>query len=266
VIIRLIFLVFSLVVTSFGQNLDQLSIVVVYLHRTEQQPIIRDGQRATLLQTNYGTGFLVSPDGNSMFLVTAAHVAAAMQSTFRATIRGDNDTPIDLSSGELVGSLAVTWVLHDTEDIAVTALHPSDRVMPKMKERFLARKAIAADQNAPSRERSLTALGFPFEMGAEGHFSLISRESKPASGLVTLRRPDTHTPAVFFLLDSPSIEGFSGAPLFQLPAPYSSSTGKMIFFDPGTPVLCVGVIHGTLSDSTGGKMAAVIPSVSLLSG
>jgi hypothetical protein len=127
---------------------------------------------------------------------------------------------------------------------------------------------ISSEANAPSRDRPLTTLGFPLMLGVAEHFSPISRESKPSSGLITLPRFDTHTPATFFLLADSSIAGFSGAPLFLTAAPYAMPNGAMVFPETGgptsTPIRCVGIVHGTLSDDTGGKLAAVTPSAYIL--
>ncbi|HSR12816.1 MAG TPA: hypothetical protein VLS90_15340, partial [Thermodesulfobacteriota bacterium] len=63
-------------------------------------------------------------------------------------------------------------------------------------------------------------------------------------------------PSTFFILDKPSVGGFSGAPVFVLPGPYFSED-KVVT---GKEIGCVGLVHGTLFDSTGGKFAAVVPS------
>src|SRR5579863_6491520 len=109
-----------------------------------------------------------------------------------------------MSGEDLTGTKNVTWVSHDKEDVAVTLLHPSNDVRAKLAGHFLPTKNILSDKNAPSRDLTLTTLGFPLTIGVQGHFSPISRNSKPASGLLTISRFDTHAPATFFLLDNPS--------------------------------------------------------------
>jgi hypothetical protein len=142
-------------------------------------------------------------------------------------------------------------------------LHPIQSVVPRLQEHFMPIAILSPDKNAPDRDRTLTTLGFPLGIGTQEHFSPISRESKPASGLLTLARPDTHNAAVFFLLDNASIGGFSGAPLFLIPNPYSSG-GAMVFPATSRGASCVGLINATISDDTGGKMAAVTPSMYIL--
>lgn len=257
---------------SLSQTMDAFSGAIVFLYRTEQRPALKDGK--PIIQggkplvesrTQFGTGFLVSPDGITMILVTAGHVAADIESDFHAVVRGDNDTPVDMRSEDLTGAKNVAWVFHDKEDVAVTILHPSNGVIPKLVGRFIPEKLISSDTAAPSRDRPLTTLGFPLALGVAEHFSPISRESKPASGLITLARFDTKKPATFFLLGDPSVAGFSGAPLLLTAAPYAMPNGVLAFPETGGPtgaaIHCVGIVHGTINDETGGKMAAITPSL-----
>ena len=52
--------------------------------------------------------------------------------------------------------------------------------------------------------------------------------------------------------------------MFLIPKPFANSSGGMSYpdMDPKwhNTIQCVGIIHGTISDDTGGKMAAVTPS------
>ena len=44
-----------------------------------------------------------------------------------------------------------------------------------------------------------------------------------------------------------------------MPAPYADGDA-LVFPEGGTPATCVGLVHGTISDNTGGKLAAVVPA------
>lgn len=247
-----------------AQTLDELAVTVVYLHGSQVSARQSQAGDCTCRTQVSATGFLVTTDGANMFLVTAEHVAAVLKSDFRATLRGTSDTPIDVSSEELTGTKNVIWVSHGKEDVAVTILRPAEKIVSNMTGRFMQRALISSDRDAPSRERPLTTLGFPLGLGVQEHFSPISRDSLPVSGLLTLPRFDTHTPANFYLLDNPSIAGFSGAPVFLFPKPYTSGAA-LAFPDPTKfPLKCVGLVHGTIYDDTGGKMAAITPSVYIL--
>jgi hypothetical protein len=63
-----------------------------------------------------------------------------------------------------------------------------------------------------------------------------------------------------FLLQDPSIGGFSGAPVFDLPGIRLSGSAMVAH----QGVACFGITHGTLSDDTGGKLAAVTPSSAVI--
>jgi len=69
-----------------------------------------------------------------------------------------------------------------------------------------------------------------------------------------LIRFDTKTPSDFFTLENPSVGGYSGGPVFDLGyiivGAMTTNTG---------PTICHGIMHGTISDTTGGKIAAVTP-------
>lgn len=266
---RLVLLICLLcAVSAFSESpIDTLSSTVVLLHILKSEPVtkggnpvIEGGKPLMKLVPEGATGFLVTPDDKALILVTAEHVATVIKSDFRVTIRDENDTSFDVSSEDCTGTKNVHWITHGKEDIAVTILHPSKDVIAKLKGHFYPKKFISSDTKAPDRDRPLTTLGFPLLIGASEHFSPISRESKPVSGLVTFDRFDTKTPATFFLLDNPSIAGFSGAPVLLIPTAYSVGN-TLMFPEAGAAVTCVGVVHGTVADDTGGKMAAVTPSV-----
>lgn len=253
--------------------LDKIYATVVYLQREIPQTTNIDGtnyeiylkpvgKQIFIPQTlkKLGTGFLVV-DGDLLFLVTAQHLASQMNRDSLAALRTSEDRPIKLTLAKLSGITGeLTWIQHEKADVAVLLLHPDAEVMPHLKEHFLPKEMISTKLEAPSRERPLTTIGFPLGLGVQDRFSPISRESKPASGLLTIPRFDTKQTAVFYLLDNPSIGGFSGAPIFETPGAHSSQGGLVI----GGRLACVGLIHGTISDDTGGKLGAVVPSAFII--
>jgi hypothetical protein len=58
-------------------------------------------------------------------------------------------------------------------------------------------------------------------------------------------------------LESPSVGGYSGGPVFDLGY---QIVGVMTTTTGSGKTICHGLIHGTISDDTGGKMAAVTPA------
>lgn len=206
-----------------------------------------------------GSGFLVNFN-NKLFLTTAAHVAGLMSAKSSITLGIENDAAMTIALSDLTGG-DPKWVLHPVADVGVLLLHPAAKIESILTGRALPSSIFITKLEAPARDRPLTIVGFPLGLGVlytgpGAKISSIQKESKAASGLLTLPRSDTKKPTEFFVLDSPSVGGFSGAPVFVLPAAFSKGSG--IAFSSTT--LFVGLVHGTLSDSTGGKFAVVVPS------
>ncbi|MGA6828306.1 S1 family peptidase [Nitrospira sp. NS4] len=233
-----------------AMTLDDLSVTVAYLKEGKQ----------------IGTGFFVAAESPGLgiaeqpYLVTAAHVARFLTGNSTVTVRAAKDIPVSILLKELLsdgGKLA--WQVHSESDVAVLRLKLDSKTLPLMQGRFLSVALLAPEEGAPQRERPVTVMGFPLALGTAGRFSPITSEAKPASGLLRLFSPDIKKEATFFVLDKPSIGGFSGGPVFQMPEPFASS-GGLVFPDKSAPTTVVGLVHGTISDDTGGKLAAVVPS------
>lgn len=107
---------------------------------------------------------------------------------------------------------------------------------------------------APPRYTEVISFGFPLRLGIQKHFSPISTSSRVASGLIDLLRFDNKGISTFFLLDAPSIPGLSGGPVFSVPS----------YLDPRDSLKLIGLVHGVISDNTGGKFAAIVPSYYIL--
>ena len=69
--------------------------------------------------------------------------------------------------------------------------------------------------------------------------------------------------STFFITQDLSIGGFSGAPVFDTRLPYSSENVGL-FVQVGSEPRIVGLVHGTLSENTGGKLGATVPSFVIL--
>jgi hypothetical protein len=118
---------------------------------------------------------------------------------------------------------------------------------------------IEGKESFLSRDIEITCVGFPNGLGVSGRFSPFTFRSYISSGIITLNRADTKTPSDFFCLESPSIGGYSGGPVFDLGY---QVTGAMTTTKDKTRLL--GIMHGTISDNTGGKIAAVTPAKYIL--
>jgi hypothetical protein len=128
-------------------------------------------------------------------------------------------------------------------------------IEPHLVSRTLPLDHFQAQREPVSRDIELTSVGFPNGLGAQGMFSPLTYRSYVSSGLISLNRADTNTPCEFFLLENPSVGGYSGGPVFDLGI---MIVGGMTTIKDRT--CCLGLIHGTISDQTGGKLAAVTPS------
>jgi hypothetical protein len=205
----------------------------------------------------FGTGFFVLAE--HPFLVTAEHVAQHLAATSFITVRVPGDKPNQLMIGQLVpGVKSLPWMRHSEGDVAVLRLESVKR-LGSLEQRFFPVRLLPSQEVAPARELFITVIGFPLALGTVGRFSPITSEARAASGLLRIARFDTGRLATFFILDKPSIGGFSGAPVFLLPQPFFTE-GKFSIPGNNNPAICVGLVHGTLSDSTGGKLAAVVPA------
>ena len=247
-------------------GLDSLLPAVVYLKTDRIETIEQDGRRLEIwlrdpavgkvspkLISTIGTGFLVAREGR-VFMVTAQHVAATLQSNSTATIRlpDKGGSAIQLSK-LLIGD----WRSHQSADVAVAEVTPRIEAISLLDSAF-SYDLITPKPITPSRSIRLTVIGFPLSLGIGKTVSPITRESMAASGPLDLPRFDNHVVSPFFLLQDPSVGGFSGSPVFDLHLP-SMESGAIFFRSSGST--CYGLVHGTLSDGTGGKFAAIVPAL-----
>lgn len=243
---------------------------VVYLQQKSIKTVKQNGQEYQLwlkrpdqntaipyFDVHSGTGLFIAID-NQYYLVTASHVGNKMTPSALIIIKGTSDTPIAIKFLDLVApQTTLKWTIHNQADVAVLPITTTNlAVRRKIAKHFLRIEFLVQEESAPDREFDLTILGFPLNLGTEGKFSPISKTSRSASGLLTLPRADTKTKATFFLLEDPSAGGFSGAPVFVKPG--TVIKGPALMYRKGFRYL--GIVHGTISDKTGGKFTAVIPS------
>ena len=260
--------------SSYATDVEDIFISVVYLEQVKVKTIKHKGKDCELwikqpgkvgfepvTVTHYGSGIFFILN-NHPYLVTASHIANQMTPTALAVVKGKNDEPIKISFSDLVlGKKGLHWINHEHADVSVLPINTTKKkVLKKLQKHFLPAGFLIRDQNALDRDTKLTTLGFPLQLGTKGKFSPISKTSKPASSYFTYSRFDTQEPTTFFVLEEPSIGGLSGAAVFELPGIIMK--GDIMTTQPN--IRCYGIIHGTLSDETGGKLAAVTPGIYVL--
>ena len=203
-----------------------------------------------------GTGmFISSPAGKDSFygwIITASHIAKETNDKTLIVISTKEGKAQQLPL-KLFGPNS-KWKHHDEADISAFQIAFSPAIEPFVEGRFFPLDHCNLDRKVVSRDYELTAIGFPNGLGTDGMFSPFSFRSFASSGFVTLQRADTQTPSVFFCLENPSVGGYSGCPVFDL----GYSTNGVMTTSKEKTVLH-GIMHGTMGDQTGGKIALVTP-------
>lgn len=234
---------------SYGQNVqknlwDEIEIgdVSVLLYRQ-----LNDSVAST------GTGTIIYGN-NRYFLLTATHVTKSMDNLSKIVFHGENDKPLIKNLTELTLTGNVMWKEHGEADIAMIELKLPTDIMLKRRFESLSFpiNQIYSGFELPSRSSDITFLGFPIIDLDLVHFSPLFFKANICSGLITQKRGDTKKKSTFFYLDTPSIQGCSGSGVY-----YSI---KRDVYVGGDKTLLIGLMHGTYSDNTGGKIAMITPS------
>ena len=250
-------------------DIETVSSAVVMIHTEFIESMVVQGESYEVLLRKPGSN-LIQPKlfkkegtgtfvvkGSDLYLVTAAHVAKDTLLDSDVIMKVADDRPEVIPLTQLVGGKdRLDWIVHPTADLAALRLSPPSVIMAKLDQHFLPYEILASQLKAPNRLHPVTTVGFPLGLGTKGKFSPITQQSKTVSGLLTLPRLDTQQPQVFFLLDSPSIGGFSGGPVLELPGVFLGKTE----IKRNPDLKWVGVIHGTTGDDTGGKLAVITPA------
>lgn len=215
--------------------------------------------RTLVDKTTYdiGTGMFVSSSAGDNkirgWIVTASHVACKTTNSTQTIIATKDGKAVSLPLN-MFGAIC-NWKHHQIADISVFPIVFTEDNKDFMENRFFPYDHFNIKHKAVSRDYELTAIGFPHGLGTEGAFSPFTFRSYASSGFVTLNRADTKTPSDFFCLENPSVGGYSGCPVFDLGYSYN---GVMRIKKDKT--WCHGIMHGTMSDNTGGKIALVTPA------
>lgn len=205
-------------------------------------------QTSTMKGTISGTGFLLA-DNREVCLVTAAHVASTTRANTSITLLSAGK-PVSILLADLAGSPTPNWHVHNQSDVAAVRV----RIPSTMKLHAFQRKQVLTKGVLPPRERPVMVFGFPLGLGARG-FSPLSQKYSRVSDLVVLKIDQGQSNGEYYLVDGPSIEGYSGAPLFHVPGQFSRGSALVFRRD----FALVGLFSGTVSDKTSGKLGAVVP-------
>ena len=206
---------------------------------------------------NIGTGLFVSSsvtnDLSHGWILTASHIAKNTNINTIIAISSDNGKAIQLSLN-MFGKIS-EWRHHPIADISALPIVFTDDNYKYLINRLFPFSQISLEEKPVSRDYELTAIGFPLGLGTEDYFFPLSFRSHASSGFLTMRRGDTNTNSTFFLLEDPSICGYSGCPVFDLG--YETSGPSTIF---RKQTWCYGIMHGTEADENGNQIAKVTPT------
>lgn len=200
-----------------------------------------------------GTGIFINKSDEELFLVTASHVAKTCNINTEVILSDQTGGAKTLKLLDFNPKLA--WVHHPIADVCALRIVPNALTAPEFSKRFFPFNQLNLTKVAPSRDDELTCVGFPSGLGAYGIFSPLTYRSFASSSMVNFPRSDSFVNSDFFLLENPSVGGYSGCPVFDLGivinAAMTSTKDKAV---------CHGIMHGTLSDNSGGKLAIVTPA------
>lgn len=199
-----------------------------------------------------GTAIFITRN-NEPYLLTASHVIKNINAQTYVVLSDANGTPKKVMLNILLGGS--TFTNHHQADLAKAKIVITQANAQYLRERCFPFDQIDISNNPVSKDVELTTIGFPLGLGAVGaKFSPLSYRTYAAAPVITLPRFDTQVQCDFIILELPSIGGYSGGPVFDL--------GYMIYgmmVQTKEKTILHGLVHGTISDPTGGKLAAITP-------
>ncbi len=237
------------------------------VNNKEYEIVLKDPKNGKLKELKgfkLGTGFFISNDFD-VYLVTAAHVAKGLSINTKLTYQSKKGNKREITIDKLIkgNPKNINWILHPTADVAV--LHvPLDIIETDYFENldlgFIGKSGIMDKLEGPDRLEEITVFGFPLGLGVSfSSIAPVTKNLRPASDIIYLPRFDNKVLNPFFLLDDPSISGFSGGPVMRV------FSVKKTEFRPesGVQPTITGLVHGTINDKTGG-FAAIVPGIKII--
>jgi S1-C subfamily serine protease len=199
-----------------------------------------------------GTAIFIEKN-NEPYLLTAEHVIKNINPQTYAVLSDPNGVPTKVMLNVLLGGASFT--VHGQADLAKAKIVITAANSSFLQGRCFPYNQIDTSSNPVSKDVELTTIGFPLGLGAVGaKFSPLSYRTYAAAPSITLPRFDNKVQCDFIILELPSIGGYSGGPMFDLGYMIS---GMMTQTKEKT--ILHGLVHGTISDPTGGKLAAITP-------
>lgn len=203
---------------------------------------------------NVGTAILITKTNQDAILLTAEHVAKEISPSTVAVISDLKGNTKRISLDILLGGAAFEY--HPVADLAKAEIIINKDNSDLITGRCFPFSQVDLTENMLSRDEEFTTIGFPLGLGANGaKFTPLSYRSYISAPAITFNRFDNGKPCDFIIMENPTTGGYSGGPMFDLG--YSIYGG--MHTSKGKTVLH-GIIHGTITDQTGGKLGAVTPT------
>ena len=201
-----------------------------------------------------GTGFFVNYD-NRIFLVTANHVAEAMNPEGTVFIKQPMGFTYSITFRDLIGGRPMNWSHMPDTDCAVLELYTDVHILNILASYSIDYNKLNNVLNPPSREEPLLTIGFPHDFGYKNGFEPISRKTHAISDTLSDKLDDSLPEELFFIIDTPSLSGASGSPIFS--GVYSMD-GKVLPFG---NYCCLGLVQGTLHDENNiADFSVIVPA------
>lgn len=212
-------------------------------------PIIENGE----VKHSIGTGFFLAKDNYNLFLVTANHVAKAFTNDTSIQIAGKNKQIINIKLNDLKTSKDI--IHHPCADVSIVEVNiPFYNSLDSDALIYPTSIIDKSKITSLSRDEELTSIGFPNGLGTNMLFEPLTFRSYPASNIIYNIGLSNGYRSDIFVMENASCGGYSGCPVIDLGY---RVTGLMTQTS-STHIL--GIMHGTISDDTGGKMAVVTPA------
>lgn len=247
-------------VNSWGLSVDVLNKSVVFIEAHCQVCEKLNGKKKEVwykdpntkkdepkLNRKTGTAFIVRHNGKD-YLVTAKHVVDCLLRSFQVTMNLPSGESIRVSSRFLESLKVISgakWFFHPSADIAI---HPLAYHKKVDHVNFISENCPKKNKKLPLLSK-VYVLGFPQGLG-------IGEVLSPLAKAVRIAGQPDHN---FIFLDQALCQGYSGAPVFYI----EDLLSKIRFLGKQMPVgekiQLIGLVKGTISDNTGGKISAVVP-------
>jgi len=202
----------------------------------------------------HGTGFLLTSN-NAFFLITAKHVADSLHTELTDIyFRDSSKKAFVYKLKKFIPSIPITQ-FSEQSDFFILRLDPFDSISKAILQKASLDLSTIAN-NRESLDRKIDVLVFGYPIFDLNNFTPITFKSFFSSSLMNIYMKDLPKPCYCYLLENPSMAGFSGGPVFVGVKDRSVT--------PMASTVIIGIVTGTTYDKTGGKFAVITPTFHLL--